>query len=269
MALAYKLKNRIDKMFSTGDFSYPLLVGVSGVQGSGKSTLSYSLCKQLREVGIACKCVSLDDFYLDPEERAVLASKFHPLFQQRGLPGTHDLQLLQGVIDRFKRGEALTLPVFDKSIDRKLPKSKWREVEAGLQVLIIEGWCMGVEPQPSDELASPVNQFEQEFDKDGSFRLQVNHILCEEYQAIFSLLDSLIYLNGMSFDRVYQWRLQQEHMLKASTGKGMSDEQVRQFIQPFQRLSVWGMQSLPNIADIEVCLGEDREVLQINTQLGE
>lgn len=128
---------------------------------------------------------------------------------------------------------------------------------------------MGVEPQPSDELASPVNQFEQEFDKDGSFRLQVNHILCEEYQAIFSQLDSLIYLNGMSFDRVYQWRLQQEHMLKASTGKGMSDEQVRQFIQPFQRLSVWGMQSLPNIADIEVCLGEDRAVLQINTQLGE
>ncbi|WP_223192114.1 hypothetical protein [Pseudoalteromonas piscicida] len=126
-------------MISTGSFSYPLLVGVSGVQGSGKSTLSYSLCKQLREVGITCKCVSLDDFYLDPEERAVLASKFHPLFQQRGLPGTHNLQLLQDVIDRFKRGEAFTLPAFDKSVDRKLPNSKWRKVDAGLQVLIIEG----------------------------------------------------------------------------------------------------------------------------------
>lgn len=75
-------------------------------------------------------------------------------------------------------------------------------------------------------------------------------------------------MNGLSFDRVYRWRLQQEHMLKAMTGKGMGDDEVERFIQPFQRLSEWGILSLPNTADTEVKLGENREVLEIKTKLG-
>ncbi|RXF02381.1 kinase [Pseudoalteromonas sp. PS5] len=246
----------------------PLLIGVSGIQGSGKSTLSQALCKQLIGSAIVSEHVSLDDFYLDPEERAILASQRHSLFQQRGLPGTHDVALLQEVISQFKQGRAITLPIFDKSIDRKIPKSQWRTVAAGLQVLIIEGWCIGQVPQQHNQLVLPVNRFERQYDADGAFRLQVNEILHQQYQPIFSQIDTLIYLNGLSFDRVYRWRLQQEYMLKAMTGKGMGDDEVERFIQPFQRLSEWGILSLPNTADIEVKLGENREVLEIKTKLG-
>ncbi|WP_242441783.1 kinase [Pseudoalteromonas piscicida] len=241
----------------------PLLVGVSGVQGAGKSTLSQQLSKRLQQDGISCECVSLDDFYLDPQARAQLAEQYHPLFKQRGLPGTHDLALLDTVLTQLRAGKAFSLPVFDKSIDKKLPPSQWRKVEAELSVLILEGWCLGIGAQPASLLTQPVNAYERQQDKDASFRKVVNQFLQQYYQPRFAQIDYLVYLNGMDFDRVFRWRLEQEHQLIKTRGRGMSDEQVKQFIQPFQRLSEWGMQYLADAADTLVCLGEAREVVNV------
>lgn len=241
----------------------PFLVGVSGVQGVGKSTLSQQLSERLQQDGISCESVSLDDFYLDPQERAQLAEQYHPLFKQRGLPGTHDLALLDTILTQFRAGKAFSLPVFDKSIDTKLPQSQWRQVEAELSVLILEGWCIGIGAQPESLLTQPINAYEQQHDTDALFRKTVNQFLKQYYQPRFAQIDYLIYLNGMDFERVFRWRLQQEHQLIKTRGQGMNDEQVKQFIQPFHRLSEWGMQSLANVADTEICLGEAREVVNV------
>lgn len=202
-------------------------------------------------------------FLLRPQERVQLAEQYHPLFKQRGLPGTHDLVLFDTILTQFRVGKAFSLPVFDKSIDKKLPRSQWRQVEAELSVLILEGWCIGIGAQPESLLTQPINAYEQQQDAGALFRKTVNQFLKQYYQPRFAQIDYLIYLNGMDFERVFRWRLQQEHQLIKARGQGMDDEQVKQFIQPFHRLSEWGMQSLANLADTEICLGETREVVSV------
>src|SRR5690606_26489272 len=69
-----------------------LLVGVSGCQGSGKTTLASLLVLLLREMlGLRCINLSIDDFYLTRAERQQLAATVHPLLATRGVPGTHDV----------------------------------------------------------------------------------------------------------------------------------------------------------------------------------
>src|SRR5687767_10663938 len=71
-----------------------LLVGVSGCQGSGKTTLASLLVLMLRELlGLRAINLSIDDFYLTHAERQTLSRSVHPLLATRGVPGTHDVQL--------------------------------------------------------------------------------------------------------------------------------------------------------------------------------
>jgi hypothetical protein len=56
------------------------VLGVSGAQGSGKTTFTGQLASCLAERGFAVATLSLDDFYLTQVERAALARDKHPLF---------------------------------------------------------------------------------------------------------------------------------------------------------------------------------------------
>ena len=72
-----------------------LLIGVNGSQGSGKSTLASLLVQLLaKNFGLKAVDLSIDDFYLTREARLSLASQIHPLFETRGVPGTHDVTLM-------------------------------------------------------------------------------------------------------------------------------------------------------------------------------
>src|SRR5689334_18588644 len=69
----------------------PLVFGVCGSQGLGKSTLARVLKEALLEAhGLSVAVLSLDDLYLSSAERARLARDVHPLLKTRGVPGTHD-----------------------------------------------------------------------------------------------------------------------------------------------------------------------------------
>jgi len=78
----------------------PLLVAVNGCQGSGKTTVCDYLAALL-EADHGCRVValSLDDFYLTRAQREVLARSVHPLLATRGVPGTHDMQLLEQTLE--------------------------------------------------------------------------------------------------------------------------------------------------------------------------
>ena len=57
------------------------IVGFSGCQGSGKSTLVALIATVMREVyGVSTVVLSLDDFYLNKSARAGLVKSIHPLF---------------------------------------------------------------------------------------------------------------------------------------------------------------------------------------------
>ncbi|MCF2858256.1 kinase [Pseudoalteromonas sp. SMS1] len=238
---------------------FPLSIAISGCQGSGKSTLSAYFVEYLKSQGVSAEAVSLDDFYLSKHSRQALARRLHPEFETRGAPGTHNIKAACSVVERFKRKQAFVLPRFDKSTDDPFSEDKWTEVKKPIDVLIFEGWCLGLPAQPETLLTSTCNQFELLHDQDGSYRKAVNEFLAGDYQSLFCQFDKLLFLNGQSFEHVFNWRLEQENKLITKTGRGMSAQQVSKFIQSYQRLTEWGINQLPNLCDFEVTLDSHRK----------
>ena len=72
-------------------------------------------------------CVfSIDDFYKTKSERIKMSKTIHPLFLTRGVPGTHDVKLLNKVILKLKKKKfkSVLVPKFDKSRDDRFKKKK-------------------------------------------------------------------------------------------------------------------------------------------------
>lgn len=98
--------------------THPLVVGINGTQGSGKTTLADYLVPQLtHEHGLKALSVSLDDFYLSQSRRLQLAQAVHPLLKTRGVPGTHDLELAINTFNKLLATEPVAIPAFDKTQD--------------------------------------------------------------------------------------------------------------------------------------------------------
>ncbi len=209
------------------------VIGVSGSQGSGKSSLSHTLAQTLCQVVPATVTCSIDDFYLSKQQRLRLAETIHPLLQTRGVPGTHDWQHLARVLNSVRHGSGSEyLPQFDKGLDDRLAD---QHVE--LECLVLEGWCMGVMPQPEAALAEPVNQLEREEDPDGRWRRWVNQQIKDHYQPLWSAVDFWVHLRVPSFAQVLQWRAQQERQLPAD--RQMSPAEIERFIAHYERLTRW------------------------------
>jgi D-glycerate 3-kinase len=101
----------------------PVVIGLCGAQGSGKSTTAGRLGTRLEVNGYATAVLSIDDFYLTRAERAALADSIHPLLTTRGVPGTHDVKLvMHTLLNLLEAGAADTVPIpkFDKSRDDRV-----------------------------------------------------------------------------------------------------------------------------------------------------
>ena len=248
----------------------PPLVGFSGCQGSGKSTLVAFMAEVMREVhGVSTVVLSLDDFYLTKVARASLAESIHPLFATRGVPGTHDLVLLNETITALRQpGGAVPLPAFDKARDDRTEMVHWRQVSAPIQLILLEGWCIGLSPQKESELEAPVNQVEVEQDPSLIWRREANRQLANEYADLFGELEALLLLQAPSFDAVFEWRWQQEQRLSEQFQKDhpdkpdptMSRSEVTDFVLHYQRLTEHALKTLPDQADFVWELATDRSV---------
>lgn len=247
----------------------PMVVGLCGPQGSGKSTMARALCSLLEERGISSAVLSLDDLYLMRSEREELGRRVHPLLATRGVPGTHDVQLGIDTLQGLKRSDTVALPSFDKSTDDRRPEHEWARVRGPIQVVLFEGWCVGAVAQNDLELKTPVNALENEHDADGRWRRFVNDALRNDYQAFFTAIDALVLLQAPSFDVVYSWRLEQERKLRERIGADrnaariMSDAAVARFVAHYERLTRHILAEMPGRADAVVTLGERREPLDV------
>ena len=244
-----------------------LTVGISGAQGSGKSTLTAALAAQLAQDGIAVATLSLDDLYLGRDERRVMAAAVHPLFVTRGPPGTHDVALGLAVLDALARGEPAPLPRFDKAADAPLPRTAWPFAPRDCRVLLLEGWCLGARSESEEALIVPVNALEAAEDGQGHWRRHANAALAGEYQQLWARIDRLILLAAPGWEVVRGWREQQEAELRAKAradAPGVMDaEQVARFVQHYERLTRHMLAELPGRADVVVRLGVGREVLGV------
>ena len=244
-------------------------LGVQGSQGSGKSTFAdFQKIILESEFNKKTLVISIDDFYLTKNERKVLAQKIHPLFETRGVPGTHDVEMLNHIFSKLKNhhldDESIYIPTFDKAIDDRHPKSNWQKVNSSKDIVILEGWCVGISPQQSKELSAPINKLESEEDQNMLWRTYVNQQLSDNYRTLFAQLDFQISLLAPSFECVFNWRLLQEEKMIAKlvsqskdTSKTLSSEQVHRFIAHYQRLTEHSFIEMPDKADWLLRLNAD------------
>ena len=219
-----------------------ILVGLGGGQGVGKTTISGILKLILNKVFFLETVIfSIDDFYKTSTERKEMSKNISKLFFTRGVPGTHDINMLSKVIKRLKKKKfrKILIPKFDKSSDDRFPKSKWTKVERKPNIIIFEGWCVGAKSQKQNSLKKPINELEREEDKDLNWRKKVNCELNSNYKKIFKLIDIFVFLKVPNFKFVYKWRLLQEKKLrKSSKGKKiMNNSEVKRFIMFYERIT--------------------------------
>lgn len=252
----------------------PLVAGLCGAQGIGKSTVSHRIAADLETRGHRTVIVSLDDLYLSHSERVRLAGTVHPLFATRGVPGTHDIGLGLALLEAANRPEPVAMPRFDKASDDRLPRDRWPVVESRPVAILLEGWCVGANPQPEQDLAEPVNDLERLEDADGIWRRYSNTALQADYQRLFAKLDTLILLAAPSFEVVAAWRRQQEAELRrtlfsasgldnSDMAKTMSDAQVDRFVLHYERLTRHILSEMPGRADLVLHLDAERTLRQI------
>ena len=235
-------------------------IGVAGSQGSGKSTLSHAL-QTLSEplLGMKSVVLSLDDFYLTRSDRWSLAS-VHPLLKTRGVPGTHEVDGLVAALSALLEGGVVEIPVFDKGEDDRKPAGQW---VGPCHLVIVEGWCIGAEPEAQDSLSKAINALEAVEDPDGVWRQHVNAALARDAYRRLANLDFLLYLKPGSFDHVLCWREEQEQRFNQGHLQ-MNRVQLERFIAHYERLTRWMMVDVPHRAQLTVTLGRDHGIERID-----
>ena len=218
------------------------IVGLTGGQGSRKSTISQILKIILKEKFNLCAVtLSIDDFYKTFKDRVKMSKKVSKLFMIRGVPGTHDTEMLFNCLNKLKKNSfnQIFIPKFDKSLDDRCKKNKWIKISKKPDVVIFEGWCIGAKAQRKNSLIKPINPLERKEDQKQFWRKKVNNELKNRYKKVFNLIDTLVFLKVPSFKHVYKWRLLQENKLKkTSSGKKiMSAKQVKKFIMFYERIT--------------------------------
>lgn len=209
-----------------------------GAQGSGKTTLA-------RAAAIAFDAVqiSIDDVYLTRDEREAMARQVHPLFVMRGPPGTHDLDLLQELIDRLSTAESTDetlIPDFDKRGDDRRPAAHWRRYLGRPRAILIDAWCLGAVAEDEAALTQPINTLEAGRDPDAVWRSEVNRRLATDYAEFTERFDAILFLKAPNFDVVLDWRCQQEADLLGVSPANLSAaerDRLADFIQYFERVT--------------------------------
>jgi D-glycerate 3-kinase len=248
------------------------IVGISGAQGTGKSTLAALVCDLLvRERGLRTVIVSLDDYYLPRAARLELSRTVHPLLVTRGVPGTHDVGALQDALHRLAQAapsELVELLQFSKAEDER--RRETRTVIGPFDVVLFEGWCVGASAESAAELAAPINALEREHDAEGRFREFVNAQLAQSYAGLWTKLDLLAYLAAPDFATVHAFREEQERELRLTARPDapglMNAEQLDRFIQHFERVTRHMLRSMPARADVVVQLDAARRILAVVTK---
>lgn len=238
----------------------PLIQGILGGQGTGKTTLAAILSLILKHLGYETLSLSIDDLYKTYSERQEL-QKQDPRLIWRGPPGTHDVNLGIEVLTQLRQQQMpVEIPRFDKSLwqgsgDRTTP-----EIVEKADIVLFEGWFVGVrpiDPKTFDSAPEPiVTLSDRTFARDINFKLQ-------EYVPLWQLLDRLIVLYPVDYRLSLQWRKQAEQEMIAAGKTGMTNEVIEQFVAYFWRslhpeLFIKSLVQNPNLVDLVMEINADR-----------
>ena len=246
----------------------PYFVGLAGGQGTGKTTTS-SLIKIILSKYFKLNVfrISIDDFYKTRKERISLSKRVHPMLLTRGVPGTHDINMMLNFFkkSKSKKFKRLKLPTFNKAIDDRFSKKHWYNLKKKPDVIIFEGWCVGAKSENNNTLKKTINSMERTKDRKQIWRKYVNDQLKSKYKKLYSQLNCLIYLKAKDFSLLQKWRLKQERKLwikskKSSNTKIMSKQDVLSFMQTYQRVTQNMFRYMPKYASIIINLNSNHQI---------
>ena len=244
----------------------PYFVGLAGGQGTGKTTIS-SLIRIIltKYFKLNVFRISIDDFYKTRKERINLSKRVHPMLLIRGVPGTHDINMMLNFFrkSKSKKFKKLKLPTFNKAIDDRYNKKKWYDLKKRPDVIIFEGWCVGAKSEKNTTLNKTINSLERAKDQKKIWRKYVNHQLKSKYKNLYSQLNCLIYLKAKNFTLLQKWRLKQERKLWVQSkvkSKIMSRGDVLNFMQTYQRITQNMFRNMPKYASVIFNLNSNHQI---------
>jgi len=218
LSQAYKFHN---------NFSHRKIIGISALPGTGKTTLGKWLEAISMKLNFKIAVISIDDFYL-PSHEMKLAIKNNPWNVSRGFPGSHSVKLMYEKLLNWKINGELNVPVFDKSLRNGLgDRSHWRLNNP--DILIIEGWFLGIEPLSSDINYQHINSVVLS-PQESSYRLNIQSNL-NKYLDVWSLIDNIWQFKPLKFEYMNIWKTNQEKEMFLHKGKALQDEKLSNFLR--------------------------------------
>lgn len=124
-----RIATAVDKLEETGR----RLVMLTGPSSSGKTTTTHKLAEELQRRGKVAKVISLDDFYLDPENYPRLPDGSKDYENVTAL----DIPLINTCLSEVVATGKTMLPQFDFLTERRRPEPKSLDIGDG--VLLVEG----------------------------------------------------------------------------------------------------------------------------------
>lgn len=228
-----QLDQHISDIQEQGVPARPLVFGISAPQGSGKSTLVEQLVALLEHTGRSAVDISIDDFYLNFEDQKALAKSNpdNPLLQVRGNAGTHDLDLGHSTLKQLMKAthadSEVPIPRYDKSQQGgrgdRAPQEAWPIKRGALDVVLFEGWMLGFPPFSDSNEAAAVQ----------ADLSAVNDLLQSYVTEWDSFVDAWLVIKVSDPSFVYQWRQEAETKMLAKGKSGMSEQQVKDFVDRY------------------------------------
>ena len=249
LSQAYKFNN---------NFSERKIIGISALPGTGKTTLGKWLETISLKLNFKISVISIDDFYL-PSKEMEIAIKNNPWNVSRGFPGSHSIDLMKEKLNKWKNDGHLNVPIFDKSLRNGLgDRSDWRNDKPDL--LIIEGWFLGVKPisinSYSNEIITPTLTLDE-----SSYRSVIQSNL-QLYQDIWNQTDQIWHLKPIKFEYMNLWKSNQEKNMLHQKGSALQENNLSNFLRMLN-VSI-PHQSFDKInSDILLLINQERELLKV------
>ncbi|KAJ8071629.1 hypothetical protein OCU04_001949 [Sclerotinia nivalis] len=233
----------------------PFIIGLNGIQGAGKTTLVNTLYEILsRDHGLETLVLSIDDLYLTREDQEKLAreNEGNRLVRFRGEPGTHDIPLARALFTSLLHSppQPTRIPIYDKSLHSGLGDrspsfhtvNDTTQNQKPVQIIIFEGWCVGFRSLPPTTI-SDIHQSSLSLPQTSTTYttlrdhplpslLFINQKL-KDYDDITNTFNIFIHIDAQDTQYVYEWRKEQEQALRREKGTGMTDEQVKEFVDAY------------------------------------
>ena len=245
----------------------PLIQGILGGQGTGKTTLSTILRLILKHLNYQTIDISLDDLYKTYAERQQLKKSDRRLIW-RGPPGTHDVELGIQLLDQLRDphySQPIAIPRFDKSLWNGEGDRIEAEIIEKADIVLFEGWFVGVRPINNTQnivWPDPINTPE-----DQQFAQDINQTLTA-YLPLWERLDRLIVLFPIDYHLSKQWRKEAEQKMMAAGKTGMSEQQIDEFVNYFWKslhpeFFILPLIKNPNLVDLVIEIDADHSPINI------